>query len=147
MTKKELEKLNRHDLIEMLLEVTRENEQLRKSLADAQKQLKDRAIIVGESGNLAEAALRLNGIFEAAQAAADQYLENVKLREDEQRLICIQMEQEAQEKCEQMMQSAKRQVDDYLNRINSHLREVSNSHFWKSVKPEDTKNAESDMML
>ena len=32
-----------------------------------------------DSGSIAEAALRLNGIFEAAQKAADQYLESVKV--------------------------------------------------------------------
>ena len=33
-----------------------------------------------DSGSIAEAALKLNGIFEVAQKAADQYLENVKAR-------------------------------------------------------------------
>ena len=33
-----------------------------------------------EAGSIAEAALRLNGIFEVAQQAADQYLYNIKLK-------------------------------------------------------------------
>lgn len=37
-----------------------------------------RLIELTESGNIAEAALRLNGIFEAAQRCAEQYLMNVK---------------------------------------------------------------------
>lgn len=31
-----------------------------------------------EAGSIAEAALRLNKVFEAAQQAADQYLENIR---------------------------------------------------------------------
>lgn len=38
-----------------------------------------RAIELKEAGSIAEAALRLNGIFEAAQKAADQYLYNIQL--------------------------------------------------------------------
>lgn len=37
-----------------------------------------RVIELEESGNIAEAALRLNGIFEAAQRCAEQYLMNIK---------------------------------------------------------------------
>lgn len=39
---------------------------------------KDKSIELAEAGNIAEAALRLNGIFEMAQQVADQYLMNVK---------------------------------------------------------------------
>lgn len=42
-----------------------------------------RAIELEDAGSIAEAALRLNGVFEAAQRAAEQYLMNVrKLSED-----------------------------------------------------------------
>lgn len=39
-----------------------------------------RRIKLQEAGSIAEAALRLNGIFDIAQKAADQYLENVRLQ-------------------------------------------------------------------
>ena len=35
-------------------------------------------LLLSEAGSIAEAALRLNGVFEAAQAAADQYLDSVR---------------------------------------------------------------------
>lgn len=38
-----------------------------------------KVIELEEAGNIAEAALRLNGIFEMAQQAADQYLMNVRM--------------------------------------------------------------------
>lgn len=40
----------------------------------------DRKIELEEAGNIAEAALKLNKVFEAAQKAADQYLYNLKQR-------------------------------------------------------------------
>lgn len=77
MTEKELRRLSRMDLLEMLLEQSREVERLQTELETVKKQLQDRRIMEQEAGSIAEAALRLNKVFEAAQQAADQYLENV----------------------------------------------------------------------
>ena len=92
MTPKELRRLRRSDLMEMLLQLSRENLQLRQDLEDARQQLQEKHIKIEEAGSLAEAVLRLNGIFEAAQAACDQYEENVRIRcrelEEQTRLAC-----------------------------------------------------------
>lgn len=77
MTKQQLRKLGRRDLIALLLEVSEENELLRKQLTEANRRLTNREIKLKHAGSIAEAALRLNGIFEAAQAAADQYLDTI----------------------------------------------------------------------
>lgn len=78
MTDKELGRLKRVDLLELLLAQGRENQQLKEQVAQLQRQLEDRRIDLAESGTLAEAALRLNQVFQAADAAAQQYLENVR---------------------------------------------------------------------
>ena len=78
MTEKELKKLNRKQLLELLLRQTERADQLESELEEAKKQLEDKRITEMEAGSIAQAALQLNGIFEAAQRAADQYLYNVK---------------------------------------------------------------------
>lgn len=78
MTDKDLKKLTRMELLELLLEQTKENEQLRRELAEAKTALENKNILIENAGSIARAALELNGVFEAAQAAADQYLQNVK---------------------------------------------------------------------
>lgn len=78
MTDKELRKLSRSELLEMLLIQSREVERLKSELEIANQKLENRKIILSESGSIAEAALKLNQIFEAAQNAADQYLESIR---------------------------------------------------------------------
>lgn len=78
MTDRELKKLSRAELLELLLEKSRENEQLRAQLEEAKEQLASRTIQLANAGSIAEAALQLNGVFEAADRAAQQYLENVR---------------------------------------------------------------------
>lgn len=78
MTEKELHKLKRGELLEMMLAQSREIDALRARVSELEEKLADREIRIRESGSIAEAALKINGIFEAAQAAADQYMENVR---------------------------------------------------------------------
>lgn len=84
MTDKELRKLSRMELLELLLAESRENERLRARLKSAEEKLASRVIDIENSGSLAEAVLRLNHVFEAADKAARQYVENVRRMAEEQ---------------------------------------------------------------
>lgn len=80
MTDKELRRLNRADMMQMILDLTRENESLRDELRTTKAELEKREIEISESGTLAEAALKLSGIFEAADVACMLYAENMRKR-------------------------------------------------------------------
>lgn len=78
MTDKELKKLTRLQLLELLVEQGKELERQKARAERAEKKLRERNLLLGEAGSIAEAALRIQGVFEAAQAAADQYLDSVR---------------------------------------------------------------------
>lgn len=78
MTDKDLKRLRRDELLEMLIAQSKRMEQMQEELDAARAALNDRAILLEEAGSIAEASLRINGVFEAAQAAAQQYLENIR---------------------------------------------------------------------
>jgi hypothetical protein len=78
MTAEELHKLSRKELLELLVMITEENERLNQHIEQLDKKLSERTIILQEAGSIAEAALKMSGFFEAAQAAADLYLENIR---------------------------------------------------------------------
>ena len=80
MTDKELRKLKRGQLIELLLAESEEIDRLRKQLSETEEKLNAKEIQIADAGSIAEASLKLNHIFEDAQAAADQYLANIKSR-------------------------------------------------------------------
>ncbi len=83
MTYKELHKLKREELLEMMISLSKENEKLKKKLSDAEDKLKSREIFLYKAGSIAEASLALNGVFEAAQKACDQYVENINRTNEE----------------------------------------------------------------
>lgn len=91
MTEKELKRLSRTELLELLLQQTRERELLEKRLEEAERKLEDRQLQIEKAGDIAQAALAVNGVMEAAQAAARQYLENIERMERETRRRCDEM--------------------------------------------------------
>ena len=80
MTEKELLKLKRSEMLEIMLAQSREIDRLREGLEEAKAKVEDREIRLRESGSIAEASLRLTNIFEEAQKAVDIYVENMKRR-------------------------------------------------------------------
>ncbi len=115
MTDKELRRLRRTELLEMLLTQVEENKKMQIRLNEMQMQLDDRRIMINEAGSIAEAALRLNGVFQAAETAAAQYLENVRMLSGKQEAVCRRMEEEARKKAETICAEA----DAYSRQIRS----------------------------
>ena len=104
MTEKELRKLNRTELLEMLIAQSKRLSRVEEELSAAQKELERRKIAITTSGSLAETALKLNGIFEAADRAAAQYLDS--LREQESNAKHIIAEAEAEAKAHEIINAA-----------------------------------------
>ena len=106
MTDKELRRLSRSELLEMLIAQTAEKDQLKTRLEQAEAQLRDRRIAIDKAGSLAEAALSLNGVFQAAEAAAQQYLENIQRISGQQDTICRSMKEKTEKETARMRQEA-----------------------------------------
>ena len=124
MTDKELRRLSRRELLEMLIAQKAENEQLKTRLEQAEAQLRDRRIAIDKAGSLAEAALSLNGVFQAAEAAAQQYLENIQRISGQQDELCRALKEKAEKETAQIRQEAKAysqkvhaEADDYWKQV------------------------------
>jgi len=83
MTDKELKSLSRAEVLELLIDQIKEVERLEKELQAIKEERDNIRIAIKETGSIAEAALKLNGVFEAAQAASDHYLENIRTMQAE----------------------------------------------------------------
>lgn len=109
MKEKELRRLSRTELLELLLAESRRSAALEEELRQAREQLASREIRKERAGSLAEAALSVNGVLEAADAAAKQYLENIRRQVDEegQRLL-----QETRQYCRDLRRRAEGESAD-----------------------------------
>ena len=119
-------------------------------LEQAKKSLEKREIALNEAGSIAVAALQINGVFEAAQAASQQYIENIRSLSDRQAAICAQrdienrveverklkeaeekcaaMEYASKRKCEAMEQEAKQKSEAYWTEVSRRLQSFYENH-------------------
>ena len=110
MTDRELQKLKRVELLQLLVEQSRELDALRQELAQARRELEARELQLQEAGSIAEASMQLNGVFEAAQRAADQYLESIRYQSEHMEEKCAAMEEATRLRCDQMLKEAEATV-------------------------------------
>ena len=78
MADRELRQMHRAELIEIIYALKQSEDQLKAQNAALTAQLQDRQLRLEKAGSIAQAALELNNVFAAAQAAADDYLHSVQ---------------------------------------------------------------------
>lgn len=127
MTEKELRRLRRSDLLEILLEQNREIDRLKEQLEKLNAIVESRVIEMETAGSIAEAALKLNGVFQAAEAACEQYRLSVEIRCEQQKRICEQMERQAKEQCDEMIANAREEAERILKEEKSDCPERQHS--------------------
>lgn len=146
MTDKELRKLNRSELLEILINLSQENDNLRSQIQTMENELSERQLKIDRAGSIAEAALQVNHVFEDAQKAAEQYLENICFLSGRQEQICKQleaesvrkahlliaeaekkcqtMETETVQKCARMTQEAEASADQTLKAVKKKIQQI-----------------------
>jgi hypothetical protein len=84
MTDKSVQKLSKRELLEILVSQGKQIEKLQEDLKLATAQLEDKEISIENAGSIAEASLMINNIFADADAACQQYLDNIMNLEQQQ---------------------------------------------------------------
>lgn len=131
MTEKELKKLNRYQLLELIILQTQEIDSLKKQLADTEQKLESQQIRVSQAGSIAEAALQLNDIFQVAQSTADLYVQRVRQQDEKAEQIEHTARQaadtmllNAQQESERMLTDARQQAAMILENARKHSADI-----------------------
>lgn len=139
MQNKELRRMSRKDLLEILVEQQKIIEKLELRISEYEEDEKRNRIAIDNAGSIAEAVVSLSDIFDHAQSVADRYLceiENLKVRSAQQaqeeydRLI-----EGAQERASAIIQNAEevrttklQKLNEYVKGINKQVNDYLNSH-------------------
>lgn len=130
--------VNRNNLVAMLEDREREVARLRAQVETTGKKLqaaeekirallqeKEEQVIALENvGSIAEAAIQMNGVFEAAQKAAGVYLKNIERLDAENRCACEKRMNDTQKQCEEMEAAAKLRCEEMEEAARLHCEEV-----------------------
>ena len=97
--------------------------------------MQEKKLALDEAGSIAEAALKVSGIFDAAQQASARYLESIEVLSvqkqkdaenarqllEETQVKCSAMWEDTQKRCEKMLEKAKRDSMDYWIRVSKKI--------------------------
>ncbi len=118
MTERELKKLSRNELLDMLIYQAEENKKLREELETSRLELLKREIAIEKSGSLAEASMYISDLFDSADRAAKIYLENIEQRK-----------RETDAECERRIAEAQERVNDIISGAINAIRQGSEAYF------------------
>lgn len=77
MKQKELKRMSRGELVEIIYAMKKREIELTKQIEELEEKLNDKVVKVEKAGSLADAAFELSGVFVAAQQAAEIYLRSL----------------------------------------------------------------------
>lgn len=103
MTDKEFKRLNRSQLIDIIYQLQVKQKELEDENLKLKEELADKRIRMSQAGNIAEAALAIHNVMQAAQDAAAQYLEEIRI-----------MRIETEEKCQRLLEKAQKDADSIV---------------------------------
>lgn len=104
MTEKNLRKLNRYQLLELLIVQTERADKLQAQLDEVVEQLNKQNLQFSALGSIAEASLQVSGVFQAAQKSADLYIDAAKKQAEK-------IEEEAHIKAAEILAQAQAQAN------------------------------------
>ena len=138
MISKELKKLNRRELVDVIYQLKKNEEQMQERIASLEAELQDRRMRLSVAGSIAEAATDITGIFSVAQSTADLYLNEIaSMKEDTQR-ECTKMIEEAKEKVESIMADGKRRYKTLASRYQADYKK------WQQLRAKTEKLEEQE---
>ena len=105
MTDKEFKWLSRPQLIDIIYQLQLKVEELTAENERLSRELKDKRLRVGNAGNIAEAALEIHNVMQAAQDAAVHYLEEIRI-----------MRAETEEECQNLLAKTKKDAEIIIAR-------------------------------
>lgn len=112
MISKEMKKLNRRELVDIIYQMKRNEQQMQEEIATLQASLQDKRIRVSAVGSIADAAVEITQVFSAAQETADLYLQEIACMKTDTEAECARMIEDAKKKAKEILAySAKKFVD------------------------------------
>ena len=103
MINKELKHLSRRELVDIIYQLKKNEQEMQEEIESLKKEVQDKRIRVSIAGSIADAAMSVTNVFSTAQMTADLYLREISY-----------MKEETEKECEKKIEDAKKQAREIL---------------------------------
>ena len=112
MISKELKKLSRRELVDIIYQLKKNEQQMQEKIAALEEALQEKRIRVSVAGSIAEAAADITNLFSTAQLTAELYLREIASMKADTERECAKMIEDARVRAEQIISGAENQAND-----------------------------------
>ena len=109
MNSKELKKLSRRELVDIIYQMKKNEQQMQEEIDSLREALQDKRIRLSMAGSIAEAATDITKIFSTAQMTADLYLREIASMKEDTEQECTRMIQEAKVMAKMIVSAGEKQ--------------------------------------
>ena len=107
MIGKELKRLSRRELVDIIYQLKKNEQENQEKIAALEEALQDKRIRISVAGSIAEAATDITRIFSTAQITADLYLHEITAMKEETEKACAKMLEDAKKQAEMILAEAR----------------------------------------
>ena len=107
MIGKELKRLSRRELVDIIYQLKKNEQEKQEEMAALEEALQDKRIRISVAGSIAEAAADITRIFSAAQRTADLYLNEIAAMKEDTEKECAKMLEDARKQAERILAEAR----------------------------------------
>ena len=107
MISKELKRLSRRELVDIIYQLKKEEQEKQEKIAALEAALAEKRLRIASAGSVAGAAAEITQLLSTAQATADLYLQEIASMKEDTKKECAQLLAEAQQQADKILAEAR----------------------------------------
>ena len=111
MSNKELKRLSRRELVDIIYQLKKSEQEMQEEIESLKKELEDRRIRIATAGSIADAAMSITNVFSTAQKTAELYLREISCMKEDTEKACAKKIEDAEKKVEEILADGEKKFD------------------------------------
>ena len=111
MISKELKRLSRRELVDIIYQLKKNEQEMQEEIESLKTELQDKRIRISTAGSIADAAMSVTNVFSAAQMTADLYLREISCMREDTEKECAKKVEEAEKRARDILADGEKKFD------------------------------------
>lgn len=111
MISKELKRLSRRELVDIIYQLKKNEQEMQEEIESLKTELQDKRIRISTAGSIADAAMSVTNVFSTAQMTADLYLREISYMKENTEKECAKKVEEAEKKVRDILADGEKKFD------------------------------------
>ena len=111
MINKELKRLSRRELVDIIYQLKKNEQEMQEEIESLKNELGDKRIRISTAGSIADAAMSVTNVFSTAQMTADLYLREISYMKEDTEKDCAKKIENAEKRVKEILADGEKKFD------------------------------------